>query len=59
MIAKNTTNIRLIEMMKTSQDLRMKFKQEIETLKTQSEMKMELKTPKAMLENPKETLTVE
>lgn len=44
-------------MTKTIQKLRMKFNEEIETLKrTQIEMKLELKTPGAQLENSKESL---
>lgn len=54
---KENTSIRLMEMTKTIQKLRMKFNEEIETLKrTQIEMKLELKTPGAQLENSKESL---
>lgn len=47
---KKTTNIRLMEMTKTIQDLRVEFNKEIEALKN-THMKMELKTPVTQLEN--------
>lgn len=46
-----------MEMIKTMQDLRAEFNQAVETLKrTQTEMKMEWKTPVTQLGNPKESL---
>lgn len=44
--AQENINKWLVEMTKTIQDLRMKFNQEINTVKSsQSEMRMEVKTP--------------
>lgn len=51
-------NIELMEIIKTIQDLRIKFNKEIKTLKKiQVEMEMELKRPITHLENSNERLT--
>ena len=52
---KESTNISLIEMMKTIEDLRTEFSNETGTLKmSQAERKLELKHSEAQQENPKE-----
>lgn len=55
--AQESTNINLLDRMKTIQDLRTEFGNEKEALKrTHTERKMDLKYPAIQLGNPKEQL---